>query len=211
MLTLYYAPGTCALAAHLALAHSGADYTLVRLDFSRDEQRSPAYLQVNPKGRVPALATGRGVLTETPALLHYIAQSYPQARLAPLDDAFAMAQVHEFNSYLCATVHVAHAHGRRGSRWVDAEDAHALAAMKKKLPQSMGDAFALIEEQLLRGPWVLGEQLTVCDYYLFTIAKWLEGDGVDVSRLPRVLEHRARMLADPLVQRVLQAEGGAAK
>lgn len=206
MLKLYYAPGTCALATHLALEHAGAGYTLERLDFSRTEQRSPEYLRINPKGRVPALATERGIITETPALLAYVAQSFPAARLAPLDDAFAMAQVHSFNSYMCSTVHVAHAHGRRGARWVDAEDVHALEAMKKKLPQSMADTFAPIEQQFLRGPWVMGEQLTVCDYYLFTIALWLEGDGVDMASLPRVLAHRDRLAADPLVQRVMEAE-----
>ncbi|MES2938537.1 MAG: glutathione S-transferase family protein [Pseudomonadota bacterium] len=206
MLTLYSAPGTCALASHLALEHARADYKLVRLDFSRDEQRSPDYLKINPKGRVPALATEHGILTETPALLLYIAQAFPQARLAPLDDPYALAQVQEFNSYISSTVHVAHAHGRRGARWVDAGDTHALEAMKKKLPQSMGDTFLPIEAKYLRGPWVMGEQLTVCDYYLFTMALWLEGDGVDLSRLPRVMEHRARLQADPLVQRVLESQ-----
>ena len=84
MLTLYYAAGTCALASHLALEFAGAPYEAKRLDFKQQQQRSPEYLRINPKGRVPALVTERGVLTETPALLHYIAQSFPQAQLAPL-------------------------------------------------------------------------------------------------------------------------------
>ena len=96
MLKFYYAPGTCALASHLALEFAGADYEGVRLDFSKQEQRSPAYLQINPKGRVPALVTDRGILTETPALLQYISQSFPQAGLAPLDDPFLLARVNEF-------------------------------------------------------------------------------------------------------------------
>ena len=66
---------------------------------------------------MPALVTDRGVLTETPAMLAYIAQTFPKAKLAPLDDAFAFAQVQSFNSYLCSTVHVAHAHKGRGYRW----------------------------------------------------------------------------------------------
>lgn len=206
MLTLYFAPGTCALAAHLVLEHARADYRLARLDFGRTEQRSPEYLAVNPNGRVPALVTPHGVLTETPALLHYICQTHPDAGLAPLQDPFAMGRFHEFNSYLGSTVHVAHAHGRRGHRWVDAQDTHALEAMKKKLPQSMEEVFRLVEERLLQGPWVLGERFSACDYYLFTIAGWLEGDGADVTRLPRVMEHRARLAAEPLVQRVLEAE-----
>src|SRR5476651_71538 len=98
MLKLYYAPGTCALASHIALEEAGAKYDLVRLSFKNDEQKKPDYLKINPKARVPSLVTDRGVLTETPALLIYIAQTYPAAKLAPLDDPFALAKAQEFNS-----------------------------------------------------------------------------------------------------------------
>jgi hypothetical protein len=94
MLKLYYAPNTCALASHLALEQAGAPYETVRLSFETQDQRGPDYLGVNPKGRVPALETSRGILTETPAILAFVAQSFPAARLAPLDDAFAFAQGH---------------------------------------------------------------------------------------------------------------------
>jgi glutathione S-transferase len=207
MLTLYYAPNTCALATHLALEHAGAPYELVRIDFASQQQRSPDYLKLNPKGRVPALVTERGILTETPALLQFVAQSWPEAGLAPLDDPFLLCELNAFASYLCATVHVAHAHRMRGPRWAD--DPAAWEAMQRKVPQSVGDAFAVIEHELLRGPFVLGEALSFGDYYLLTIARWLEVDGVDLSRLPRVLEHRRRMLERPLVERVIAAEEGA--
>lgn len=200
----YYAQNSCALATHLALAHAGAAFDAVRLDFTKNEQRSPDYLQVNPKGRVPALVTPRGILTETPALLLYVAQTHPGAGLAPLDDAFALAEMNAFNSYLCSTVHVAHAHRMRGQRWAD--EPEALEAMRRKVPHSVGEAFALIEFGMLHGPWVLGERFSVSDYYLLAMARWLEGDGVDLARLPRVIEHRARMLALPLVQRVIADE-----
>ena len=133
MLTLYYAPNSCALASHLALEYSGAPYEAVRVDFGKQQQRSAEYLKVNPKGRVPALATERGMLTENPAVLLFIAQSFPQAQLAPLDDAFELGKMNAFNTYLCATVHVAHAHKGRGYRWVD--DEAAIEAMKKKVAQ----------------------------------------------------------------------------
>src|ERR1700748_1215203 len=116
MLKLYFAPGTCALASHIALEEAGAVYTTERIDFKINQQKSPEYLEINPKGRVPSLETDRGVLTETPAMLAYIAQSFPQAKLAPLDDAFEFAKAQAFNSYLCSTVHVAHAHKGRGYR-----------------------------------------------------------------------------------------------
>jgi glutathione S-transferase len=203
MLTFYYAPGTCAVAAHLALEYSGASYEAKRLDFKQQQQRTPEYLKVNPKGRVPALVTDRGVLTETPALLQYIAQSFPQARLAPLDDAFLMAKVNEFNAYLSSTVHVAHAHKGRGYRWVDPADEVALEAMKKKVPQNMAECFTLIEEKMLQGPWVLGERFSTSDLYLYTLTRWLEGHGVDVKRFPKVADHLKRMDAQPQVQKVM--------
>jgi glutathione S-transferase len=209
MLTLYYAPGTCALASHLALEYAGAPYQAHRLDFSKQEQRSADYLKVNPKGRVPALATDSGVLTETPALLLFIAQSFPQAMLAPLDDPFLLAKANEFNSYLCSTVHVAHAHKGRGARWVD-DNEQAIEAMKKKVPQNMGDCFELIERQMFKGPWVLGERFSICDLYLFTLSGWLKGDGVDIERFPKVAAHRQRMEADPVVQKVLAAQAAPA-
>jgi glutathione S-transferase len=205
MFRLYYAPGTCALATHIALEEAGAPYEAVPVDFGSQAQRSPEYLAINPKGRVPALVTESGTLTETPGLLLFVAQRFPKAELAPLSDPFALAQLQEFNSYLCSTVHVAHAHGRRGARW--AEDAVAIEAMKRKVPTTMTECFELIERKLLKGPWVMGEQYTLCDPYLFTIGTWIEGDGVDTTKLPRVMEHRKLMLARPAVQKAVAAEG----
>jgi glutathione S-transferase len=193
MLTLHYAPHTCSLASHIALEDVGAKYELRRIDFTKAQQQSADYLRINPKARVPALTTSRGILTETPAMLAFIAQSYPDARLAPLDDAFAFAELQSFNSYLCSSVHVAHAHRMRGYRW--AEEQSSFDDMKRKVPQSVGACFAVIETTLLKGPWVMGETYTVADPYLFTLAQWLEADGVDIARLPRVIEHRERMAA----------------
>jgi glutathione S-transferase len=204
MFTFFYAPVTCALASHIVLEETGAPYQAVRLDFSQYEQRKPEYLAINPKGRVPALVSERGVLTETPAILAFLAQSFPAAQLAPLDDPYAFAELQGFNSYLCSTVHVAHAHGRRGYRW--AEDPAAIEAMKSKVASNMLDSFRLIEREYFTGPWLFGERYSVADAYLFTVAGWLERDGVDVTALPKMLEHRARMEARPAVQRALAQE-----
>jgi glutathione S-transferase len=201
MLKLYYAPNTCALASHIALEEAGADYEAVRVDFRNEEQKTPDYLAVNPKARVPALVTDRGVLSETPALLVYIAQSFPAAGLAPLDDHFALAGVQAFNNYLCATVHVAHAHNRRGSRWVD--DEAAVQAMQAKVPQAMRECFELIESEMIAGPWVLGDDYSICDPYLFTLTRWLEGDQVDRADFPKVAAHFEAMMARPAVREVL--------
>jgi glutathione S-transferase len=206
MMKLYYALGTCARASHIALEEASAEYSTVRINFATHEQASPDYLAINPKGRVPSLVTDQGILTETPAMLAFIAQSFPKAKLAPLDDPFRFAEVQAFNSYLCSTVHVAHAHRMRGHRWVD--DPAAMEAMKRKIPETVGACFELIERKMIRGPWVMGDTYTVCDPYLFTIAGWLEGDGVDVARFPKVKAHRDRMAERPAVGKVLAAEKG---
>src|SRR5579872_3902828 len=110
MLKLFYSPGACSLAAHAALEEAGASYEIQLVDLKSGQQRSNDYLKVNPKGRVPALATERGILTESPAILVYIAQRFPESKLAPVGDPFAFAEMQAFNVYLASTVHVAFAH-----------------------------------------------------------------------------------------------------
>jgi len=204
MFRFYYAPHTCALASHIALEQAGADYEAVRVDFATNGQRRPDYLAINPKGRVPALVTDRGILTETPAILMFVCQTYPGVGLAPLDDPFALAQVQSFNSYLCSTVHVAHAHRMRGHRWAD--DPAAIVEMQRKAPQAVSECFELIERHMIQRPWVMGDAYGICDMYLFTLAQWLEADGVDLARLPRVVEHRRRMSELPVVAKVVAQE-----
>ena len=204
MLDFYYAPHTCALATHIVLEEVGAAYTARRINFANNEQQSPAYLAINPKGRVPALVTDRGILTETPAMLVYVAQSFPSAKLAPMSDSFLFAQVQSFNSYLCSTLHVAHAHRMRGHRWAD--DATSFADMQRKVPKSVGACFELIEREMLAGPWVMGEAYTVCDPYLFTLAQWMERDGVDPVRFPKVSAHRQRVAERAAVRKAIADE-----
>lgn len=204
MFTLYYAAHTCSLASHIALEDAGAKYELKRINFRENEQQSPAYLAINAKGRVPAMVTPHGVLTETPAMLTFIAQSFPQAHLAPLSDPFAFAQLQSFNSYLCSTLHIAHAHRMRGYRW--ANEPSSFADMQRKVPQSVGDCFKLIESGMLAGPWVMGETYTIADPYLFTLSQWIEADGVDPATIPRVMEHRSRMAARPNVKKAIAEE-----
>ena len=155
---------------------------------------------------MPALVTDKGLITENVAILAYLAQIVPAAKLAPLDDPFAFAQMQAFNSYLSSTVHINHSHKGRGYRWTD--DAAAIETMKAKVPQTMTESFALIEDGMLKGPWVMGDQYTVADGYLFTIAKWLPGDGVDRDQFAKVSAHYARMLERPAVKKALAVEAG---
>lgn len=201
MLKLYYAPGTCALAAHLALAETGADYEAVALDFSKKDQLKPDFLQLNSKARVPVLVTDDGVLTETPAILSYIAQIFPEAQLAPLNNPFEFARIQAFNNYLSSTVHVAHAHKLRGSRWAD--EPSSLEDMFRKVPENMSQLMKTLEDTMFVGPWVMGDDYTICDPYLYTIARWLKNDRVDVADFPQIEAHMKRMEARTAVQSIL--------
>lgn len=196
----YFARKSVALAAHLALEESGASYETKEVDFAAIEQRSDKYLEINPKGRVPALATNGGIITETPAILAYIAQTNPAANLAPINDPYLFAKCQEFNLYLCSTVHVAHAHRVRGNRWAD--DDESILAMKKKVAQNMNDYFELIESEMFVGPWVLGNDYSICDAYLFTVAQWLKGDGVELSKFSKISDFEVRMRSREAVKRV---------
>lgn len=204
MLELYYAQDTCSLASHIALIDAGAGYRLHRLSIDALDHHAPSYRVVNSKARVPALVTPRGILTETPAILGYIAQSYPDADLAPTQSPYDFARVQEFNSFMASGLHVAHAHRMRGHRWVD--DELAIRAMQKKVPETVAAAYAYIEEEYLPGPYVMGDRYTIADPYLFTFAQWMESDGIDPLQFPKVAGHRAMMTTRDTVQRALQEQ-----
>ena len=204
-LTLYYAPGACSIASHIALQEAQIPFDVKSVALGAGEQRSPDFLALNPKGRIPLLITPFGPLTENPAILEYVASLAPEGQLAPVEDIAKLAQMREFNAFLSATVHVAHAHGPRGGRWANTES--ALQDMKAQVADNMLSAFELIEQTLQSGPWVLGKDFSIADAYLYTFARWLEMDRVDTRGLRRVLAHRTRMEQRPAVQAVLAAEG----
>lgn len=207
MLKLYYAKGACSLASHIALEEAGASYDLERLDLKAGDQRGAEFLKINPKGRVPALRTNEGVLTENPAILVYIAQSFPKAKLAPLDDSFAFGALQAFNVFLASSVHVAFAHNTRPQRYADGEA--AAQAMKAKAPAALADYFSVIEQQLADGrPFIMGDGYTVADPYLFVFERWLERDGLGrLEDYPLVAAHHARVASRAAVKAALAAEG----
>jgi glutathione S-transferase len=203
MLKLFTAPGSCALASHIALEEAGADYQTINMSLKDGDQRKPEFLAVNPKGRVPALVTDRGILTENPVILGYIAQTYPDAGLAPVTDSFAFGDMQAFNIFLAATVHPAFAHVYRPYRYADGEAAHA--AMKAKAPDALAEHFSLIEQKLADGrPWVHGDHYWVSDGYLIVFTRWLERSFPEVAaRFPETIGHRRRVEARPATRRVL--------
>ena len=202
---LYYAPNTCALASHIAFEEANADVDYVRLSLAKGDNLTPSYLKMNPKGRVPLVVTDRGNLTETPAILAWIAQTWPQSRLAPINDPWAFAQVNSFNNYLSGSLHGIGFSGIfRSARYADGESAQA--AVKAKARQSVREAFGLIESKLDAGHWVHGEAYTSSDAYLAVLFGWLSAAGESSDAFPKVADLAARVLARPAAQRAVRAE-----
>ena len=197
MLTLHYAPHTISIAVAIALEEAGLAYDAVRVDFASGAQTSPAFLEVNPKGRVPALVTGAGTLTETGAILEYIAATTGQ--MVP-DTPYIAAQMREVMYYLGTTMHVNHAHKLRGHRWADQQS--SFDDMTAKVPETMATSCAYLEEKLALDPFVSTE-ISIADPYLLVVLSWVPGDGVDLGSYPKLAAFVAMMRERPSVKAVI--------
>lgn len=196
MLKLHYAPRTISVAVAIVLEEAGIPYEAIRVDFANDEQTRHDYRQINPKGRVPALETAEGILTETAAILEY---AVPQ--LVP-EDPFAAAKMRELMSYLNGTMHPHHAHGIRGERW--ANEPSSFADMKRKVPERMNDCATHLEEFLPTLPFDAGKLGVLSDAYLYVVLSWLPGDGVDISHFPGLAAFQHQMNTRASVQAVFE-------
>ena len=190
MLTLYCAPRTISIAVTAALNESGIHWEPVRVDIAGGQQNRPEYHAINPKGRVPVLMTPEGPLTETGAILEYLAET-AMPGFVPADP-LARARMREVMYYLASTMHVNHAHKPRGRRWANEEA--TLADMAAKVPATMSASCAYIEG-LMTGPYLFGPDLTLADFYLYAICTWLGDDGVDVSLFPALSDFMDAMEA----------------
>ncbi|WP_109315807.1 glutathione S-transferase family protein [Pseudovibrio ascidiaceicola] len=179
---LFYAPGTISIAVAIALEESGVPYTTHKIDFRNPDVSRPQLLEVNPKSRVPVLVTDHGILTEAGALLDYVADLAPDDSLKP-SDPFKAAKMREAMYYLASTMHVNHAHKLRGARWADKEA--SWEDMRAKVPETMTTCCAYVEENIITGPYVLGETFSIADAYLYVVSTWLKGDGVDITPFPK--------------------------
>ena len=182
----YYAPKTISVATAVMLEETGLPYDGIKVDFANQEQTGPDYLAINPKGRVPALVTDAGILTETGAILEYLATQAPDKVSIPADP-WAAAQLRSVMYYLASTFHVNPAHLRRGHRWASEES--SFRDMTAKVPETMAASARFIEENCALSPFVMGETITPADPWLFAICTWLEGDGVDIRDTPKLAAH----------------------
>ena len=195
MLKLYCAPMTISTVVVVTL-NEGVHWEPIRVDVKGGEQTREPYLSLNPKGRVPVLITPEGALTETGAILEYLGETaLPQ--LVPIDP-LARARMREVMYYIATTMHVNHAHMRRGYRWADQES--SFEDMRAKVPQTMGASAAFIEDQIV-GPYIFGPEPTLADPYLYTLTTWLGPDGVDIAAYPKLAAFKATMESRASVQK----------
>lgn len=193
----YYGKGSVAFAALIALEEVGVNYQLHKVDMSQGEQTKPAYLAKNPKGRVPLLVTKEGPISETPAILEYVASLAPELNLMP-QGAYAAAKERELLSYLASTFHINHAMKLRGYRWSD--DETVINNLKLKVTENMSASAQFIEDHYLDGDYLLGAY-SIADMHLFAISNWFEVDGVDITKFPKLAAWRARMEEREAVKR----------
>lgn len=204
MITLYYSPGACSLAAHIVLEELGLAYEAVRISTADGAQRSPEYLEINPRGRVPALAVDGKVLVENVAILAWLGGGFPDRGLWPAK-TWEQAQALSFMAWLADTVHPAFAHFYRPERYV--EGAAARDAVKAVGRESFGDCLVEVDRLVAGKRWALGPRFSVVDAYLLVFYRWGNRMGYPVRRLANYTALADRVLARPAVKRVLADEG----
>ncbi len=205
--TLYYAPGACSLAVHIALEETGAPYETVRLDLAKGDQRAPEFLSVNERGRVPALYEDGWVLTEASAILRHLARAHPEAGLMP-DEPRHAALADEWLGWLATAHQVAYAQVRRPERY--AADEAAFDAIRAKGADTFGDLCTMTEVRLSNGGWAVEGRYSIVDPYLLVFWLWARGPAIGFAMdamFPAWTAHTRAMAARPAVRAVLAREG----
>ena len=196
---LFYSPGACSLSPHILLREAGLSFTPVRVDLKTHKTEDGAdFYAISAKGYVPALQLDDGsMLTEGVAIDLWIADQAPAAGLAPRDgmDRYRMIELLTF----IAT----ELHKNMGGLFVPGLPDATRAMITQRLTARLG----LVEQQLTGRTWLTGEQFTVADAYLFTVAGWAKWVKFDLSPLPQLGAYLARVAARPAVQAALKAEG----
>jgi glutathione S-transferase len=200
MLTLYYAPGACSLAAHIVLEESGDKYEAKRVDLAKGEQRSAAYLKINPQGRVPALLLDSGeAVSENTAILPYLGKRFGMWPKDPLGEARALSSI----GFFAASVHPAHAHISRPERY--ASDS-ALFPNIQQMGRNTFHAYLQQIDARLAGRQWLGDAYTVVDPYALVFYAWGVRRELPMAELKNYAAFKDRMLARPAVARILADE-----
>ena len=204
MLTLYFSPGACSMASHIGLEESGAAYQTTQVALAKGEQKTPEYLKINPRGKVPALKLeDGGVLTENTAILTYLAKCHPEKDLLPKDPA-AEARCLSMMAWLSNTVHPAFTHVFRPERF--SEDQGAFEGIKATGKKTFWGLLQEIDGLVAGKQWMQGAQFTTCDPYALVFYGWGARAEMPVKELKNYTAWKERMLARPAVRKILERE-----
>jgi glutathione S-transferase len=197
---LYYSPGACSLSPHIVLREGGFDFQLERVDLKTGQTETGRdYKTVNPLGYVPALALDDGeVLIEGPAIVQYLADRVPEKRLAPPAGSLARYRLMAWLNFISTELHKGF-----GALFNPAFPEEAKAIVRAQLERRINEA----ERRLAGKPYVMGEDFSVADAYLFTVLGWGKYVGLDLAPWPGLGAYLGRVAARPAVQAALKAEG----
>lgn len=206
-LTLYYSPKACSLASHIALEESGLAYRSVSVDIRSGQNRQAAYQKINPSGIVPALDAGGEIITESQAILTYVADLAPESDLIPRPGTRARARAHEWMNWISSTLHVRYRSIFRPQVYAGESEA-AVHAVREHACVKLGDALTEIEARLGQQPYALGSTFSVVDAYLFVFYLWSYDERIATAlpERPRYKAIAARLLDRPAVRTVLERE-----
>ncbi|HWI85922.1 MAG TPA: glutathione S-transferase family protein [Sphingomonas sp.] len=206
-LTLYHTPATCSRVVLNALEELGLAYEDRPVDIFKGEQRSAAYLAINPKGKVPALVSAGVLITETPAIVWWLNETYPEGGLLPVGDPLARALALSDLVWCSNSLHPLVRLARMPQRATHGDPAPVRAAAVEQLVP----ALAMLQLRLGHAPWWFGEQWSVLDVYLAWIAGMCTGAGIDLSAYPALIGHEQRVRRRDGFQRALLRERSALK
>ena len=197
---LFYSPGACSLSPHIVAQEAGIAVDLVKVDLASKTVASDGdFWAINPKGSVPVLQLDNGeTLTEGPAIVQYLADLKPEAKLAPANGTFPRARLHEVLNYITSEIHKSYS-PLFNPQILPEVRAERVAYLRKR--------YALLDQQLAGRAYLLGDQFSVADAYLFTVTRWAAIVKVDLSDYANLQAFQQRVAARPAVQAALKAEG----
>jgi glutathione S-transferase len=197
---LYYSPGACSMSPHIVLRETGQPFDLVKVDLgTRKTTDGGDYLAINPKGYVPVLQLDDGsVLTEGPAIVQYLADRTPAAKLAPAAGTMERYRLMEWLNYLTSEIH---------KGFSPLFNAKLSGETKAIMREAMARRFDYLSTHLGDRPYLMGDGFTVADAYLFTLLGWSRLTQIDLSGWPVLVAYHARVSARPAVHAAMKAEG----
>ena len=203
---LYYSPGVCSLAPHIALHEAGVPHTSEKVDLKTKQFSGGDYRKINAKGSVPTLQLDNGdCLTEGPAILQYIADQKPESNLVPKAGTWDRYRAQEWLNFITSEIHKGFVPLFAADRWVANKEGNE--QLKASAKEALGNKISYLAEILEAHPYLMGANFSIADAYLYTCLRWSDRVGIDLQRWTAIAKFMDRVSARPMVQAALKAEG----